>query len=209
MEQTALQANRQMSLIEIVFSLGMKPGNFKHALSDCFDMKLYEKESLTKKLSGFSRTLSSAIPSEIDMKYQSPQQLISHILTNKKIEKSAAYRHAPETIQIGIPMAVSFLIVRDHPEAEKYPPLMEMRQAIEAVKQVHKATARGSHKGESGTQVIDAVNELINSKDCVVLTRNQFLPFFEMASKLSLLGDKKAKQALLSYHEITEEETNG
>ena len=209
MKQTALQVVKPFGLDELVFRLGIKPENFPHSLSDCFEMKKEERKLLTKKLSGLSRVMAGIIPEQIDMKINNVSQFISYLFEKEKIQKSAAYNVSPDTVIEGFGKAIAFLIIRDHHEAEAYPELMEMRKAIEATKQVHRATARGSHKGGNAEEIQDAVDEMIASKNIIMLTRNQFLPFLEIASKLSLLGDKKAKLALLNYHEIKQEVVNG
>lgn len=199
----ALPTLTSMPLDKMVYSLGIEPPEkFPHSFSDCFNFNdKTEAKNITPKLSGLSRTLKGLIPPELDGQFISGNILISQILDNEKIQKSSAFIAATDTIVKGIPLATAFLIIREHKDSENYPELMEMRKTIQAVGMVQKYAAKGSHKGEFASEMQTAITAAVASKNVVMLTQEQFFPFFELATLQMLEGNEKAKQCLLTYKE--------
>ncbi len=192
-----------LRLDRLVYDLGIDPPvTFPHSFSDCFKFEnKLEGENIIPKLSGFSRTLKGLIPPELDGQFTFKNILVSQILETEKLKNSSAYKTSPITIESGLPLAIAFLIIRDHKETEQYPELMEMRKVIESVKMVQKYAAKGSHKGEFSNEMQVAISDAVSSQKVVMLTQEQFFPFFELATMQMLEGNPKAKQCLLTYKE--------
>ena len=192
-----------LRLDQLVYELGIEPPvNFPHSFSDCFKFEnKQEEKTITPKLSGFSRTLKGVIPNQIDNNFLNANDIITKIIETDKVKNSSAYKASHTTIESGLPLAIAFLIIRDHKETEKYPELMEMRKVIESVKMVQKYAAKGSHKGQFSNEMQTAISQAVSSQKVVMLTQEAFFPFFELATMQMLEGNEKAKQCLLTYKE--------
>ena len=192
-----------LRLDSLVYDLGISPpANFPHSFSECFHFEnKQEEKTIIPKLSGFSRTLKGAIPSQIDSNFLSTNDILTKIIETEKIKNSSAFKTSPKTIEAGLPLAVAFIIIRDHKEAEQYPELMEMRKVIESIKMVQKYAAKGSHKGEFSNEMQTAIQSAVSAQKVVMLTQEAFFPFFELATMQMLEGNEKAKQCLLTYKE--------
>jgi hypothetical protein len=165
----------KLSLDKLTFDLGITPDNLPRLFTECFKLPEEDRAAFTAAAGGLSKTIWNAIKDiDFDMQFESVEDFrvaLSSLLFTK-ISKSKAYKISPLATEVSLGCAVAFLIIRRHPEAEKYESLMRMRHVIEESANLTRIAAKGASKGPNKKASFEAAIEVLTAANCVVMHKS-------------------------------------
>jgi len=160
---------KKLNISDLIESMGITPGAHPNYFKDCFEVPENLSDQFDRLSSSLSRSISRIIPDKIDGAYVSGDELVREIAARPELALAAAMKAMPEIILAGLRPAVALLIIRKHPDIERYPQLVEVRDKIASLQKTRQAVIRGSKKGDHGQEIVKEVDNSLSSHNVAVL----------------------------------------